>query len=290
MVPPPTRRVACRLTVTYAGFEGESDLLEDLHKEGRAGEEVGMDLYANGPLLMYWTHSLKAPWQTESWRQQMARQLRRNQYLSMIENRWVSTESEFIDLAWWDRSATGTPVAADSGLAVVLGVDAAVKRDSAAVVACGFEREVKKVRLAAHRIFQPSPDEPLDIEETLEEAVQDFCRRFDVREVRFDPWQFQRSAQTLTKSGVPMEEFPQSVPNLTAASQNLYELLRGGNLLAYPDEDIRRAFGHAVAKETARGWRIAKEKAAHKIDVVVALAMAALGATQKLDRPEIFLL
>ena len=116
-----------------------------------------MDLYANGPLLMYWTHSLKAPWQTESWRQQMARQLRRNQYLRMIENRWVSTESEFIDLAWWDRSATGTPVAADSGLAVVLGVDAAVKRDSAAVVACGFEREVKKVRLAAHRIFNPRP-------------------------------------------------------------------------------------------------------------------------------------
>jgi hypothetical protein len=34
----------------------------------------------------------------------------------------------------------------------------------------------------------------------------------------------------------------------------------------------------AVALETTRGWRIAKEKASHKIDVVVALAMAALGA------------
>ncbi|MGO8916849.1 MAG: hypothetical protein ACLQJR_13170 [Stellaceae bacterium] len=33
-----------------------------------------------------------------------------------------------------------------------------------------------------------------------------------------------------------------------------------------------------MAIETARGWRIAKEKASHKIDVVVALAQAALGA------------
>ena len=36
----------------------------------------------------------------------------------------------------------------------------------------------------------------------------------------------------------------------------------------------------AVALETSRGWRIAKEKQSHKIDVVVALAQAALGAVQ----------
>jgi hypothetical protein len=33
-----------------------------------------------------------------------------------------------------------------------------------------------------------------------------------------------------------------------------------------------------VAIETARGWRITKEKTSHKIDVVIALAQAALGA------------
>lgn len=36
----------------------------------------------------------------------------------------------------------------------------------------------------------------------------------------------------------------------------------------------------AVALETSRGWRIAKEKVSHKIDFVVALAQAALGAVQ----------
>ena len=44
---------------------------------------------------------------------------------------------------------------------------------------------------------------------------------------------------------------------------------------------MRLAVSRSVAVETSRGWRIAKEKASHKIDVVVALAMAALGAVRQ---------
>src|SRR5207249_10627733 len=79
---------------------------------------------------------------------------------------------------------------------------------------------------------------------------------------------------------LPMVEFPQSVPNLTEASTNLYELIKGRNLVVYVDEALRLAVHRAVALETSRGWRIAKEKQAHKIDVVVALAQAALGAAK----------
>jgi phage terminase large subunit-like protein len=79
-------------------------------------------------------------------------------------------------------------------------------------------------------------------------------------------------------------EYPQSSPNLTAASQNLYELIKGRNLIAYPDAAIRLAVSRAVAIESPRGWRIAKEKQSHKIDVVVALAMAALAAVQNPSR------
>ena len=77
-----------------------------------------------------------------------------------------------------------------------------------------------------------------------------------------------------------MVEFPQSVPNLTEASSNLYELIKGRNLVAYPDAEIRLSMSRAVAIETSRGWRITKEKQSHKIDVVVAMAQAALGATR----------
>lgn len=34
MVPVPTRKISCRLTSTYAGFEGESELLEQLYNRG----------------------------------------------------------------------------------------------------------------------------------------------------------------------------------------------------------------------------------------------------------------
>src|SRR5262245_46244317 len=75
-----------------------------------------------------------------------------------------------------------------------------------------------------------------------------------------------------------MEEYPQTVPNLTESSQNLYELIDGRNLVVCPNDAIRLAVSRGVAVETTRGWRIAKDKQSHKIDVVVALAMSALAA------------
>ncbi len=283
MVPVPTRRVSARFTVTYAGFEQESGLLENLYKRGLAGEEIAPALYRQPGLLMSWSHEPVAPWQTAEWLSQMRSQLRPNAYLRLIENRWVTTESSFIPIEWYDACVAPelSPDLADARLSVWVGVDASVKRDSTAIVCCTFDRAAKKVRLVWHRTFQPSPADPLDFEATIEKTLLDLRRRFWVREVRFDPWQMQAVAQRLTAAGLPMLEFPQSVPNLTEASTNLYELLKGRNLTAYSDADLRLAVSRCVAIETSRGWRIAKEKASHKIDSIVALAQAALGAVQQ---------
>jgi hypothetical protein len=64
-VPSPVRRVSARLTVSYAGFSDESDLLEGLYVRGIAGEEVAPDLYQSDGLLCYWTHFCRAPWQSD---------------------------------------------------------------------------------------------------------------------------------------------------------------------------------------------------------------------------------
>ena len=56
MVPPPTRRITARLTVSYAGFEGESAQLEALYKHGITGEVIGPDLFRTKRQLTYWTH------------------------------------------------------------------------------------------------------------------------------------------------------------------------------------------------------------------------------------------
>ena len=282
LVPPPTRKIACRLTTTYAGFENESQLLEELYRRGLQQPLVGTDLYGGDGLLMFWSHVPIAPWQDERWLAEMRRSLRPNAYARMIENCFVSSESTFVDMSWYDQCVmpTAKPVVADPELPIWVGIDASVKHDSSAVVATTWDKKSQVVRLIFHRIYQPAPDDPLDFEATIEATVLDLRKRFRVRKVLFDPYQMVASAQRLARQGVKTEEFPQSVPNLTAASQNMYELLQGRTLQLYPNADIRLAMSRAIAIETARGWRIAKEKQNHKIDVVIALAMSALASVR----------
>jgi phage terminase large subunit-like protein len=282
MVVPPTRKIACRLTVTYAGFQNESVLLEELYKRGLALPQVAPSLYAGDGLLMAWHHEPIAPWQDEKWLAEMRRSLRPNQYLRMIENRFTTTESSFVDLAAWDACVdpNARPVLTNKNLPIWVGVDASVKHDSTAIVGCTYDWQAQRVRLICHRVFQPSPDDPLDFEAAIEGTVLDLQKRFHLVQVRFDPWQMQSTAQRLTRAGVKVEEFPQSPGNLTIASTNLYELITGRNIDLYPDAPMRLAISRAVAIEGARGWRIAKEKQSHKIDVVIALGMAALAAVQ----------
>jgi hypothetical protein len=141
------------------------------------------------------------------------------------------------------------------------------------------------VRLLNHKVFQPSPEQPLDFELTIESHLLDLKRRFQLRLVRYDPYQMIATAQRLAKAGVPIEEFPQSNPNLTAASQNLFDLIESQALVLYPDADMRLAVSRAVAVEGPRGWRIGKEKSAFKIDVIVALAMAVHAACVAQGQP-----
>ena len=178
---------------------------------------------------------------------------------------------------------------ADEGKSLWIRVDASVKRDSSAAVATYYDRDTRKVVLAMHRIWQPTPDAPLDLEETIEKYLIEVWARYRVSGISYDPFQFHRSATTLAKRGIPVVEFAQTEPNLTAASQQLYELLEYKNLLMYPSNELRRQAMSAVALEKKRGWRIAKEKTSSKIDSVVSLAASAYhtvthGAYQ-IDKP-----
>ena len=120
LVPVPTRKIACRLTVTHAGFSNESALLEELYARGLKLPQVGPNLYAGDGLLMAWHHEPVAPWQDEKWLADMRRSLRPNQYLRMAENRFAANESSFIDLEAWDQCVDKelSPVLKDRSLPV----------------------------------------------------------------------------------------------------------------------------------------------------------------------------
>ncbi len=284
LVPVPTRKVSSRLTVSYAGYEQESALLEGLYKKGLQGEEIAPALYQQPGLLMFWSHEPVAPWQDARWLEQMRGQLRPTAFIRQIENRFVSSETTFIDMELWDRCVDEelSPVlGVQPSLPVWLGLDASVKHDSTAIAVATFDREVRKVRLVTHRIFKPTSDEPIDFEAMIESTVLDLRRRFHVRQILYDPFQMAATSQRLVAAGLPMQEFSQTQPHLTEASQNLYELVKAHNLEVYPDDEIRTAVSRAVAIETPRGWKIGKDKSSARIDIVVALAMACLGAVQQ---------
>ena len=84
---------------------------------------------------------------------------------------------------------------------------------------------------------------------------------------------------------MPIEEFPQTIPNLTAATQNLFDLIQSRQLVLYPDAAMRLAISRAIITESSRGWKLDKLKQHHHIDVVVALSMAALAAVRGQEKP-----
>ncbi len=183
----------------------------------------------------------------------------------------------------WDANVDRTlrPLLPTTDHPLYVGVDASTKHDCAAVVAVC--REESRLVLALHRIWKPSPTEPLDLEATVERYLLDLHARYDVREILCDPFQLHRSIMTLQAAGVHIREHPQTVNNTIHMGQSLYELLKGKNLTLYPDEDLRQHALNCVAVESRTGgFRLAKERASRKIDSTVALAMACVAALERM--------
>lgn len=292
LTPVPTRRNSIRIIDTYAGFEGESDLLFGLYKLGVSADEHAdgqgerlhaiLPIYANraARLFIYWDHEPRMPWQTASYYEAQRRTLRPSTYLRLHENRWTVGVSTFITPELWDPcvDACHSPLLADWSKPLFVGVDAAQKHDTAAVVAVHWDGT--KLVLANHRIWKPTPMDPLNLEETLEAYLRDLHARFQIREIVCDPWQMARSIATLRAAGLPIRELPQTSASTTQFGQALFDALNGRNLLIYPDAELRQQALNTVAVESTRGWRIAKDKSSKKIDAIVALAMACLAAVE----------
>jgi hypothetical protein len=286
---------ALRICDSYAGFEGESDTWHKLVDRGLHGKQVSDEwpIFMDGGLMLFHVDGLEAqercfrgtPEQAAVYYAEQSASLRPGTFQRLHENKRATGSEAFIQLDDWDRCVDPNhrPMLPSHERRLFLGVDASIKHDSAAVVAVYHDRESSKVVLAKHRIWQPSSHDPLDLDGTIGEFLRDMRRHYVISDIRYDPYQMHDLSTRLRSEGLPMTEYPQSVPNLTSMGQNLYELVKGGNLSLYPDDFMRTCASHAVALQSSRGWRIAKEKTSFKIDVIVALAMAALAAIEKGD-------
>jgi hypothetical protein len=290
LTPPPTEPEAWVLMVTYAGFCGESTLLESLYEAGLQGERLDADLevYRAGTLCMFWSLTPRQPWQTPQYYEEQRQTLRPNAFQPLHENKWVVGTEAFITGEDWDGciDRTLTPelisMGPPSGAVDVLGADAGIKSDHAAVIKVRCHNA--KLTLLSHRIWKPTPDAPLDIENTIEAYLIEQYRRGGIRAIVCDPYQLHRSITTLQRAGLPIRELPQTVGSTTAFSQALFDAIKGRNLRMYFAANLREQALNAVAVETGRGWRLAKEKASRKIDGMVALAMAVHTAIEEAGR------
>jgi phage terminase large subunit-like protein len=222
------------------------------------------------------------PWQTPEYYSSQKKTLRPGTYLRLHENRWTTAEQIFITPELWDgcvESQRSPMLKPQTSLFV--GVDAGIKHDTAAVVAVTWDTHTDKLILAYHKIWHPSPTEPLDIEGTIEWYLRHLYSEFDVEQIIADPYQLHRSITTLEQASLPIREFPQTVANTTQMGQCLFDLLTGRNIRLYADPEMRSQALSTVAIENPRGFRIAKEKASKKIDSIVALAMACVAAIER---------
>jgi phage terminase large subunit-like protein len=283
---------ALRICDSYAGFEGESNTWHGLVDRGLKGECISEDwpIYLNNGLMLFHIDGLEAQERCFRGPQRQAAvyyaeqqaSLRPGTFDRLHMNKRATGSEAFIEMDAWDACVDPdhAPVLPNREFPLYLGVDASVKHDSAAVVGVTYDSEIKKVVLFRHRIWQPTAHDPLDIDGTIGAFIRELNKGYSLSEVKYDPYQLHDLSGRLRSDGIPMVEFPQSVPNLTSMGTNLYELIKAGNLILYPDEQMRLAASHAIALQTSRGWRIAKEKTSFKIDSIVALAMAALAVVE----------
>jgi hypothetical protein len=59
----------------------------------------------------------------------------------------------------------------------------------------------------SHRIWKPTPTQPLDLKNTVEEDLRDLNDQHDVSEIFADPYQMHRSVTTLQAAGVLIKEY-----------------------------------------------------------------------------------
>jgi phage terminase large subunit-like protein len=202
-------------------------------------------------------------------------------------NRWTRAEE-----LWLPRGAQAACVNEDvrlhDGDVVDVGVDMGRKHDTAAVAIVGPVDEESGQRPVEGMTWGawPDPSKPAPNAheaisgdrvsfDLVEDFLRDLARRFVVRTVAFDPWRFDRSAETLMNEGIEMLEFPQSNERMAPASQGLFDAVVETRLAFLDDEVVAGQMEAATAKQVGRdSWRLDKTAAAEPMDFSVALAIA----------------
>lgn len=250
-------------------------------------------------MFTYWDTERRMVWQQdESYYRSEASILPSTEYRRIHGNEWVSSMSSFVEEPWWAACEDkNLPVLEDgSKTPVVVGIDMAVSRDCAALVAVTrspFNPETD-IAVRAVRIFRPKDyGGVIDQEKLIRPLIEDWAKRWNVVCWVYDPKEMAKLAQDLTREGVGwFKAFGQVQPR-TVSDKQLHDMILSkqiiwSSLSTFGDVGFRgdqsekdtlyKHIIHAGATTANDAYRLEKLSDSAKIDGSVALSQAAYTA------------
>jgi phage terminase large subunit-like protein len=209
-------------------------------------------------------------------------------------NIWIGAdEALFSTRAWTACGNPGLRIEDYEGRECHLALDLASKSDLAAMVAVFPEADGYAVFLRAYLneaavMEARNPSYPIwavngelvitQGNETdfsvIETDAVDWCRRFAVKSMAYDPWGSTQLAQRLQAQGVPMLEFRSNTQNFSEPTKELEAAIRSTRLQHDGNGVLTWCIGNVVGRYDARGNVYPrKARPENKIDGAIALIM-----------------
>ena len=266
LVIPPTQRNGVRWIASYAGFEGESTLLQEIWNRARGGERLAGELpiyhAAEASLLALidqGKESWRMPWSTAAAMRQIEASERPPTFRRLWLNEWVSSESQFLPEGTWGGlyNPDVLPLLPGDKRPIVLGADASTSRDLTALVGVTFDPLTQRADVVYCRVWKPKfsllrNKATVDLSATIGAEIARLYQENTVRAVYYDPYQLHSISIDLQKKGVPMVELPQTGARVEA-DQALYDDCIGGAMRHYNDPTLNEHVQNPIALETHRG-------------------------------------
>lgn len=182
-------------------------------------------------------------------------------------NQWVPSDESWLPTGAWDRCKGD--VEFDPSLPTWLGVDMAIKRDSAAVVMLQ-KRPDGKLQASSKIWF---PDGGLIDQEEVDDYIRSVCATYNVHWIAADEawWP---TLPTLEADGLPIFRMPQQGRQMVFAYSKTYRVIVDGVLVHGGAPDFSDQIASAVPISTDGGWKLKKGRQKRRIDSCPALAGA----------------
>jgi phage terminase large subunit-like protein len=274
---------------TYAGYSGESEILESLYAQGVQKELQidlgipGLEVYAdrNARLFVLWNTQVRLDWQTQEYYRQETTSLTDSEFRRMHKNEWITSSDTFVPAEWWNACKVTNAPPVETHLPMVIALDAGVSSDCFGMLMLsrrdvkdgkGNVRHILTPRYA--RAWKPPKGGQLDFDSEIEPELRRLVKENYIAQVCYDPYQLHSFCTRLQRDmKVHFSEFNQGTDRAIADKQ-LRDLIIARQIEHQGEAELTEHVTNANAKTEGEHLRLVKRSATMKIDLAVCLGMA----------------